>query len=242
MQRGIDPLTVLTQAESAALRRASLARGSSRGVLAKLLRGRSEVLAALGLAGALAALGFELPWLAGVCGAATAAVLGRKYADRVRAVRLASSVRCALAAPGGVAESLTASADTLARKTPLRWAGLVAWGNRELDGAVRLEWGDRIARPGETALAGWLVREADAGHVMLSVPGAELGGRGHAVAVPVGEEPSAGYLVLVFDPSFPRRVELALEACAADFARTLSVAPLGGAPNARQPRLLVAAS
>jgi hypothetical protein len=225
LERGIDPFTVLTPAEIAGLKRLSLSRGSGLRRLAQWADARPNVLASVALAGALAAVGFGKPWLALSALLGAAAILIWLQVERSRARLLTSSLHQVLAdAP---AETVFGEmADRLARVSPLRWAGLVAWHERDLAGSVETEWGDRVARPAETALTSWLIREAEMADEVAGAPGSDLGTTGRALAVPLRRDGStAGYVVLVFDPQLPRHVELALRGCADDLAHVLVLPP-----------------
>jgi hypothetical protein len=91
----------------------------------------------------------------------------------------------------------------------------VGWQEEELFGWVELEQRLTSERPGEAALTSWLIREAEAGGRVLRANGLEVGGEGLYLAVSLRCEGSTvGFLVLGFAGRTPRRLALALAACA----------------------------
>ena len=218
LQRGVDPQTVLSQEERNELRAMTMPSGRRRKRLRLVLR-RPYV-----HAGALVA-----------AAAGLAVVLAGDVSQRIddrRARRLASVLDTA--ARGEMPFSAVTSA--VAAVAPLRWAGLLAWDERGLEGEIVRDWGRRDGAPSETAVTSWIVRDADVGDELLSTEGAL--GRGLHVALPLraGDAVSA-YLVMQLEHALPRRVEAALAASSGSLAAALVPA----ASTRLRPRLLAAA-
>ena len=152
--------------------------------------------------------------------------------DDRRARRLASVLETAAREEMPFAAVIAA----VAAVAPVRWAGLLAWDERGLEGEIVRDWGQRDEAPSEAAVTSWIVRDADVGEELLSTEGA-LGRRLH-VALPLraGESVSA-YLLMQLEHALPRRVEVALAASSGSLA-----AALVPATSARRPPRLVAAA
>ena len=185
LERGVDPLAVLTPAETAGLRRLSLSRVSTPSHVVLWVDRHPEVLVSLGLAGALAAIALGRPWLALGALLAAVAITAWWQVQRVRARLLADDLRRALAEAPGQDPAFAEFTGRLARVSPLSWAGLVAWQERDLAGSIAREWGDRATRPTETALTSWLIREAEAAEDVATAPGSDIGTVGHTLCVPL---------------------------------------------------------
>jgi putative nucleotidyltransferase with HDIG domain len=221
MERGLEPASVLAPGELAALRRVGAREWPSVGRIARALRRRRESLAAVALAASLTAVGIGNPVLAAVAAAAAAAVLGTRTLERIRARRLASRLGATVSShPAGV--RLDALAQGLSLAAPLRWAGLVAWDERDGGASVEGEWGERCTAPSETALGSWLLRDAEEAGGLAAAEGAELGVRGRAIGVRLSGCASGAYAVLLFSAAPPGHVELALELMAADVGAALA--------------------
>jgi putative nucleotidyltransferase with HDIG domain len=204
VQRGLDPATVLSPQELAEIRGASTPYRVGLTGPADL-KERPELLALGGIVLALAGLGFDQAWLAVLGGAVAMAGLALRVVVRARAERAAAAVQRALAT-----ESFAHLANAISRLWPHEWAGLVRWDEDGLGGSLRASRGSKAPAP--SSLTSWLVREAESGRDAIVAPGAELGGDGVAVALPLRRENSAlvGFLVFVAPKLPPRHVELAL--------------------------------
>ncbi len=216
IRRGHRLERALSAAERRSLRRA-LRRSSGRlRPEALRLRLRGGLTVAGGVAGLLlVGLGQEVPGLV-LLGAASTAALALR-ADTWRGGRLGRRLRAALEEGTDLGTSIERVASSLPRRPGLRWAGIVRWDERSLEGALLGEWGWRAARPTQTALTSWLVRDAELPHDLLVCSGTEVGREGTYVALPLrspGEEGTSGFLVLAFGGRVPSRVEIALRGCA----------------------------
>jgi putative nucleotidyltransferase with HDIG domain len=226
VQRGVDPGQVLSPAELAEIRGASATSALGPMPGGRALRDRPELLAAGGLVVALAGLGLDQTWMA-ILGAAVGVVgvLLRSRA-RLRSDRLVESLRTALHRAGrdAVFDDVV---DRLSRAWRLTAAALVAWDEDGLGCRIERRQGDG---PEESALASWLVRDADSGSDLLATSGAELGGGGVAVALPLRRETSAlvGFLVIAAERLPPRHVELALRETLDEIGLALAYRPSDG--------------
>jgi putative nucleotidyltransferase with HDIG domain len=233
MERGLDPQTVLHPSELKQLRAAGAAAPDPRRVL-RLLDERQEVIAALAVAGSLGAAAFERWWLAGVVLGVAALLLARRVVEQARARRLAERLRGLARRPEIGPEDVAA---VLLESAEVEWAGVVARSDRDASVALLGSWGDGGAAPGQTALAGWLVREVEEQDSVHAVEASELGTAGSALAVDLAA-PDGGrrFLVLVFARAAPRELKLALQAVAGELG------PLVPEPAAVEPPSLPAAA
>jgi HD domain-containing protein/MASE9 protein len=202
-RRGHDPVAALEPAEHLELRRLSV--GPPRRLRLPPLH--PELLPALALAVGLlgAGLGHAEALVGGLVVAAGATAARRIHLRRLR--RLTESmVRSLTGSAGASFENL---AEVVRSATQLRWAGLVAWQERQLAGTIVLASGDGSYAPEETGLTSWLVRDAEFGAGPLVDD--------TRIALPLLLEGSTfAYLVLVFDPAPPRHVGAALAAAQRD--------------------------
>lgn len=235
LRRGLDPVEAVTPADLDDLRSLSFSSGEPRLPLRGLTH-RAGLAAAVATAGGLGLVGFGHWWLAGIVFTLAAGATAWRSVERRRAGQLAASLAAASSRPGGRDEHFAEIVATLAKTSHLRWAGLVAWTESELSGAVELTWTGSHAGPAADALTSWLVREGETEEGLLVTRGIELGGDGVHVAVPLRGDDASGYLVLWFAGGLPARVEIALEASAAEIAGL-------ALPSAEPaPRLVVAAA
>jgi HD-GYP domain-containing protein (c-di-GMP phosphodiesterase class II) len=209
VQRGLDPLTVLTPEEVAEIRGAAASYRISLGGVGDL-KERPELLALGGVVLALAGLGFDQTWLFWAGGAIAVAGLALRVVVQFRAARAVAALQRALAAgddPHDVFHRVVAAVSGAWHQT---WAALVAWDEDGLGGSLDAVAGtDGPARP---ALTSWLVREAESGRDAIVASGAELGVAGVAVALPLRRDNSelVGFLTFLAPTLPPRHVELAL--------------------------------
>lgn len=208
-KRGGDPRAAITAAE----RNEILGGLSAR---TPLRRGRidfrARVAPSMGLAAAFLALGVGRPLLA-IPGIVFAAVtLAIRRLEGFRAGRIAEELVHGLV-PDSASASFAAVNRVLASRLPLRWAVLLAWDERELDGSIEFSWSRGLEEPNQLAVTSWILREADATvEVLVAAPG-ELGPNAH-VAVPFAQDDRvAGYLVLAVSGR-PETAASALAACA----------------------------
>jgi HD-GYP domain-containing protein (c-di-GMP phosphodiesterase class II) len=234
VQRGVDPLTVLTADELAEIRSAS---ASYRLPLAGVgdLKERPERLALGGVVLALAGLGFDQTWLTTTGGAIAVAGLALRVVVQFRAARVVAALQRALAAGDDRHEVFRRSVAAVSSAWHHTWAALVAWDEDGLGGSLDAVTGtDGPARP---ALTSWLVREAESGRDAIVAPGGELGIEGIAVALALRRDNSelVGFLAFVAPTLPPRHVELALLESLDELGLALAAKPeldRGGAEDA----------
>jgi HD-GYP domain-containing protein (c-di-GMP phosphodiesterase class II) len=224
VQRGIDPATVLSRDELDEMRRASTPY-RIRVAGADELKERPELLALGGVACALAGLGFDQTWLALAGGALAIGGVALRAAVQLRAGRIAAALYRALGASDDRCDVFRRVATAMSGAWHHGWAGLVAWDDDGLGGAL-----DAVAGtdgPAEPALMSWLVREAESGREAIVAPGVEVGVDGIAVALPLRRDNSAlvGFLVFVAPKLPPRPVELALLESLDELGLALAVKP-----------------
>jgi HD-GYP domain-containing protein (c-di-GMP phosphodiesterase class II) len=224
VQRGIDPATVLSRDELDEMRRASTPY-RIRVAGADELKERPELLALGGVACALAGLGFDQTWLALAGGALAIGGVALRAAVQLRAGRIAAALYRALGASDDRCDVFRRVATAMSGAWHHKWAGLVAWDDDGLGGAL-----DAVAGtdgPAEPALMSWLVREAESGREAIVAPGVEVGVDGIAVALPLRRDNSAlvGFLVFVAPKLPPRPVELALLESLDELGLALAVKP-----------------
>ena len=224
VQRGIDPVAVLTPEELQELRHAS-APYRLRLVGAGELKERPELVALGGVVVALAGLGFGQAWLTVTGGLFALVGLGLRAVVQVRAGRAAASLHRALGTHVERLAVFHAVAAAVSGVWHHTWAGLVAWDEDGLGGSLDAESG--TCGPGPAALTSWLVREAESGRDAILAPGAELGVDGVAVALPLRRDNSAlvGFLAFVAPRLPPRHVELALLESLDDLGLALALKP-----------------
>jgi HD-GYP domain-containing protein (c-di-GMP phosphodiesterase class II) len=235
LQRGLDPITVLSPEELHEIRGASAPYRIGLTGLGDL-KERPETVALGGIVLALAGLGFDQPWLAASGGGVAVAGLALRALIRVRADRAAAAVQRAVGTGDDRGRVFGRLADTVGRLWPHEWMGLVSWDEDGLGGSVDDSAGG--GGPAAAALTGWLVREAESGADAIVAPGAELGRDGIAVALPLRRDNSAliGFLVVVAGKLPPRHVELALLDSLDELGLALAERPLldgGGAQDAK---------
>jgi len=210
VQRGIDPVTVLSAEELDEIRGASAPYRLGLAGPAEL-KERPELIALGGVVLALAGLGLGQNWL-GASGVGVAvAGLALRALVRIRAERARAALHRALDTGDDRARVFERLAVAVWRLWPHEWIGLVAWDEDGLGGSVELESGERSLAP--ATLTGWLVREAESGVDAIVAHGVELGaGDGVVVALPLRRDNSAlvGFLVVTAPRLAPRHVELAL--------------------------------
>lgn len=220
LERGEDPLGVLTAEERAELRR--LQRTS---LSVRMPRIESEVVAAGSLVGGLVALGLGAPYVSAPLFAVALAALVVNRLDHRHARRLAQSLRRALARASTREQALASVVGELGRHCTVRWAGLLPWDDGPGNEGVALPWDPHGEAPGLTAITSWLLREAEADGCALVGPGFELGRDYDHVAVPLQRGGGVSGYLLVGLAGRTRRVAEALEACALDLAPVLVPPP-----------------
>lgn len=224
LQRGIDPRVVLTVAERSELRRMSPHQASEwLDVLLARMREPQTVVVAAVVAGLIAVA--ATAWLAAE-GALALAVgaFALHGIDRRRGNRLARELTLLARRAPGPEKTFAAVAERLAEAFEVRWAGLVSWEERKLEGALELEWSSGAwAAPGEMALTSWLVREADGADELLLTPPGSVGRESTHLAIPLRSADSlGGYLVVAFGRDLPRHVRLALVTATSEIGVALS--------------------
>ena len=210
VQRGRNPLSILTSAELAELRHLG-DRGPRRRTLT--IRAFLERPEWVTIVGGVAAL---VGWAAGagpyaasglllaVGGAVTWAAGLRRAGRLAQGMVVAASARD----PG---TAFSAAVGRVVDAADLRWSGLVRWSEEGLNGTLDLEWNGGPHRPTESALISWLTRDAEAREELLLAPGSEVGCGGVCAAVPLRSNGTlVGYWVLLFGHRVPSHVRLAL--------------------------------
>jgi hypothetical protein len=224
LKRGEDALSVLGPAELAELRRLSLRprRDWPRAIAARQL----ELAALVGLVASLAAVGLGSVALALPLGATAAVALAGRTLLRIRGQRLSEALACAALGARDPEAAFRSVVRCLAVDVELVWAGLVAWDEQRLDGALEHEWNTRSTGPSEAALKSWLMRDGDSSRAILVEAGRELGCGGEYTALPLRDgDRLCGYLVLAFHRAAPRATRAALRAFPAEAAQRLAPAP-----------------
>ncbi len=215
-KRGLDPLSAVTRAE-----RDEIVSGLSdrRRSVRPRLDMRLPALTGAGITAAFLALGFGRPQLA-VPGIALAALgLTLRRLDSARAERLSDGLYAALE-PGSSAESFERLHRVLEKHVGLRWAALIGWNHRELDGTILQAWSRGLEEPNRLAVTSWILREADASAEILTASPGELGPSALVAVTLEDGNDVAGYLVLALSG----RSEIALRAlgsCTKLLARSL---------------------
>lgn len=217
LERGEDPLVVLSSTEREELQGLTLTRKRFRSILARVASARPDALPVGSISAALFLSGVHHLALATVALSLCAASLVWRRVQTVRGLRLAQELQEALTLSSSTADVFDDVATRLAYACQLRWAGLVSWSPADLAGSVEMAWGSPAKAPSETALGSWLMRETEAAADMLVAGRDEVGAEGAHVAVPLCLEGSVtGYLVLVFARAVPRHVEVALSRCSGE--------------------------
>jgi putative nucleotidyltransferase with HDIG domain len=198
LQRGIDPLAVLSPAEAAELRQLR-ARGrfGERRLVRRLPK--PQTLAIGGVVAALGALGL-VDAVAAVAAAGVAALgIVLRVLSVLRARRLVGAVDTAGAHGRSREQGFAALVDGLVETAPLTWAAFVSWSDRSLDATVELEWRGAVAPPTREAVTSWLIRELESREPVIVADGAELGRHGGYLALVLRRAGSpVGSLVLGF--------------------------------------------
>ena len=225
VERGLDPVTVLSADELEQLRDAAIPYRLPVIPGARDLRDRPELIAIAGVTLALVAAAFDQLEL--VFAGAAIGLFGLLLYVRRRS-RVAQLTQALLDAVGN-AQSRETSFDQLTavleRACGATWSGLIDWEEDGLGGTVSRERG--TDGPHLPVLTSWLVREAESGETLLSAGGFELQQDGVVVAVPLRRENSAlvGFLVLAVARRLPAHVALALTDAADELAMALATRP-----------------
>jgi len=225
VERGLDPVTVLSADELEQLRDAAIPYRLPVIPGARDLRDRPELIAIAGVTLALVAAAFDQLEL--VFAGAAIGLFGLLLYVR-RRTRVAQLTQALLDAVGN-AQSRETSFDQLTavleRACGATWSGLIDWEEDGLGGTVSRERG--TDGPHLPVLTSWLVREAESGETLLSAGGFELQQDGVVVAVPLRRENSAlvGFLVLAVARRLPAHVALALTDAADELAMALATRP-----------------
>jgi putative nucleotidyltransferase with HDIG domain len=235
-RRGLDPLSALTLEERDRLRRLSLA--PRRHWLPPLVEHFRTTPASISLGGiltALMAIGFDRPAVAVVGVVVAVGGLVRHLIEGRRARVLIERLRSVLEPGLSREQALDRVASALAGAEGLNWAGVVDWSPETLDGMLVDEWGSRSARPGETALVSWLVRDADVEPGVLVARGSELGRAGTFVALALEGGLPGPFAVFAFPDGVAPHVQAALRDALHGF-------PSQARPIALRPHSIAAAS
>jgi putative nucleotidyltransferase with HDIG domain len=233
VERGLDPVTVLSPDELAQLRDAAIPYRLPVIPGARDLRDRPELIAIAGVTLALVAAAFDQLEL--VFAGVAIGLFGLLLYVR-RRTRVAQLTQALLDAVGN-AQSRETSFDQLTAVLEgacgATWSGLIDWEEDGLGGAVSRERG--TDGPHLAVLTSWLVREAESGQTLLSTGGFELHQDGVVVAVPLRRENSAlvGFLVLALPRRLPTDVEIALTDATDGLALALAGRPESGASARR---------
>jgi putative nucleotidyltransferase with HDIG domain len=225
VERGDDPVAVLTGEELAELRDAAIPYRLPGLPGARDLRDRPELIAIAGVTLALVAAAFHQLELAAAGGAIGVLGLMLYVVRRIRVVRVTQTLLDALGQGPDREAAFDRLAAALEGETQGTWSGLIDWEEDGLGGTIRRERG--TDGPLLAALTSWLVREAESGAGLLSIGGFELQHEGVVVALPLRRENSAlvGFLVLALPRRLPAHVELALADAADELAAALASRP-----------------
>ena len=239
LQRGKDPLEVISADEQLELRQLDRRRRHRRRTLEALGVGWLElsVLACISAALAFLAASQALGALLALAGASIGVAL--RGVGRLRARSLSASIEARLSRPKSREVLFDELVNVVGRRSDLRWAGVVDWCESDLSGSIVLER-STVSGPGEFALTSWLLREADARDDALVAAGAELGHEGEYIAVPLRTDGDASsFLVLGFGRRLPQHVAQALRTSSPNLRRALaSSSHLVRAPSRGQPEAL----
>jgi HD-GYP domain-containing protein (c-di-GMP phosphodiesterase class II) len=237
VQRGREPASVLTPTELSQLRDAAVPHRLPAVPGARDVRERPELVALLGVVVALVGGGLER-FEALAVGAAIAALgLVLYVLGRLRAERLAATVRSLCAAGYNRLALFELLAERLERACRVDWVGLLAWSEHGLGGMIEAEQGTD-GPPDAAALQSWLVREAQAADGLVTTSRFEFGRPGIIVALPLRRENSAlvGFVVIATTRGLPAYVERALGEVLDPLGLALASQPLAtagaGAPLA----------
>jgi hypothetical protein len=235
VQRGEDVRAALTDEEWSEVRHLLLRRQL---VLGRLLRPLAELLPYAAIVGGLLAVWMGCPLVAAGALAIGATAIVFQQLQSLRARRLASSLRSVLAASQGRDASFAGAVGRLAAFTDLRWAGLLAWREDELDGTLELVQALSGEGPPEAAVTSWLIRDADSGQEVFRSDGWELGAEGTHVALPLRRDTkTVAFLILGLGRRLPRSLDRVLRATGADLSAALCAPP---AAQPGRPRIAVA--
>jgi hypothetical protein len=215
LQRGFDPLKMLTPEERALLRATSMPSGR-RGKWLRRIARRPLVLPVTSVVVALTAAGLaQYAVAAAALGIFLATQIRQMWAGRT-ALRLGEQLKAAAHAEA----PLDAVLVRVGAVVPVQWAGVLAWDERALDGTIILQSGDREVAPTETAITSWIVRDAESDDELLVTEGAL--GRAPHVALPLRSGDAVlAYLVLRLGRPVSTKLESALLAAASALAGTL---------------------
>ncbi len=231
LERGADPLAVLSPAERDELRTLTLRRSRLRGLLAGATSAHPELLVVGSMAAGLFFAAFQRFPLALAAFFLCGAGIAWQRVQIHRGVRLAGELQRVLRASTAPTEVFNDVASRLAYSCQLRWAGLMSWSAADLSGRVELDWGSPAQRPTETALGSWLIRETEAATELLVAGHAEVGHGAH-VAVPLRRDGLVtGYFVLVFARAVPTHVEVALRRCGEELSSLAGLDEASPAPR-----------
>ena len=239
LQRGENPIGVLSAAERAELRHLGT-RGprDSRSPI-RAVRERPDLVGLTGVVAALSVLGFgggvfaTIPLALGLL-ATFVFVIGLW-----RAERLGAELEAIAGSEPGAVPKFDRLVARLVEASDLRWAALVRWGDGDVTPGLERLWNGGPHVPTESALTSWLIREAETRAELISASGSELGCPGAYAAVPLRRDGApAGFLALGFGRISPPHVRLGLVQAAPRLAEALLEA--GPARNAERRRLAVA--
>jgi HD-GYP domain-containing protein (c-di-GMP phosphodiesterase class II) len=216
LQRGIDPLAVLTPAERDLLRATAMPSGRRRKELRRIVR-QPHVAPAVAIVAGLAATGLGYP----VGGAAALAVVVIAHGRRLWIAHEGRRLGATLASASHSGDPFVSVVACVGVVVPVDWACLLSWDERTLEGAITAELGDPDDPPTETAVTSWIIRDAEVADDLLVSEGA-LGRTAH-VALPLRvNDEICGYLVLRLGRALPPRLELALVDASEELGRTLA--------------------
>lgn len=199
LQRGLDPLAVLSPAEAAELHQLRERGRRRHGRMLLRWAPKPQSVAIVGVVTALGSLALVGTLAAGAAALVAAVGVGLRIASVVRAGRLVAAIDRATGHDGGRRGGFAGLVDGLVESSPLTWAALVSWSDSSLDGTVELEWRTAVVPPSREAVTSWLIRELESRDDYVVAEGAELGRQGHFLAVVLRRSGSpVGSLVLGF--------------------------------------------
>jgi hypothetical protein len=246
MKRGLDPKTVLSQHERAAIV-AGLTMRKGRALLRiplALHRAQSGILVGA-LAAFVAALATEQRLLVAATLVPLVATLAGLTADVVRSRALSRRIAGALGASGDRRHLLQALRDTFATSAHPTWAAVVEWDARALRGTVVTSAGGDYHPDAERKIASWLLRDAEDGVDVLRSETEEFGGVWLGLRLPGGgrSDRRESFAVFAFARPPAPWFERVLRSCLGEIGAHLAASPgLQSSPPEIEPLRIIARS
>jgi putative nucleotidyltransferase with HDIG domain len=181
LQRGLDPLSVLTAAERASLRELVRRTWSTPRRPFRSLLPSPFACAIGGVVVAFTAAAFGRTPLAATGGAIAIAGLVLHLRAAIRARTLGESLQAL--SDDRPSDAFARVVDRFVSEGPLTWAAYVSWSDRSLDARIEREWRTATPPPTIESVTSWLIRELESRDDVLVADGADLGRSGQLLAV-----------------------------------------------------------